>query len=121
MKKILIAEDEESFRSLLERIMKRAGWQASFAVNGEVATKMLEKDKFDLVISDWNMPKMDGAQLVKWIRKNPAVCRMPVLMLTVRTSPEDEVHGFECGADDYLCKPYSPKELTARVERLLGN
>ncbi|MCX5790278.1 MAG: response regulator transcription factor [Elusimicrobia bacterium] len=120
MKKILVVEDEDSFRTLLDRIMRRAGWQPSFAVNGEAATKLLEKETFDCVVTDWNMPKMDGGQLVRWIRKNPKVQRMPVLMLTVRTKPEEEVQGFECGADDYLCKPYSPKELTARVARLVG-
>ena len=120
MKKILVVEDELSFRTLIERILKRAGFELAVAADGVQATEVLQTQNVDLVISDWNMPNMDGSQLIRWVRRSPAHTRLPVLMLTVRTLPADEVEGFECGADDYLAKPYSPKELVARVERLLG-
>lgn len=119
-RKILVVEDEESYRALLEKVLARAGFEAAFASDGERGRDMLRREPFDLVISDWNMPGLDGGQLLRWIRKDPKVGRVPVLMLTVRRAPEQEVAGFECGADDYLAKPYSPKELLARVERLLG-
>lgn len=120
MKRILVVEDEASFRSLIERVLKRGGFEATVAEDGQQATELLGTQAFDLVVTDWNMPRMDGSQLVRWLRKSEALRRLPVLMLTVRTKPEEEVEGFECGADDYLAKPYSPKELVARVERLLS-
>ena len=118
--RILIAEDEEAHRSLLERILKQAGFDPTFAENGLEATKFLEQKPFDAVILDWNMPKMDGGQVASWIRTNPKLRRLPILMLTVRRLPEQEVMGFESGADDFLTKPYMPKELIARIERLLN-
>src|SRR5207245_2635491 len=120
VKRILVVEDEDSFRTLIERILKRAGFDLETAVDGEQAAERLAQQTFDLVVSDWNMPKMDGGQLVRWMRKSSAHRRLPVLMLTVRSRPQDEVEGFACGADDYLAKPYSSKELLARIDRLLG-
>ena len=120
MRKVLVVEDEASFRALLERVLRRAGMEPTCAADGEEAVALLQRESFDLVISDWNMPRMDGCQLVRWLRKTPATRGVPVLMLTVRRLPEEEVEGFECGADDYLSKPYSPKELMARVVRLVG-
>ncbi|MEK6543752.1 MAG: response regulator transcription factor [Elusimicrobiota bacterium] len=118
--KILIAEDEEAHRILLERILKNAGYEPTLVENGYEATKSLENHNFDAVILDWNMPKMDGGEVASWIRKHPKAKRMPILMLTVRRLPEQEVQGFECGADDFLTKPYTPKELLARIERLMN-
>jgi len=118
--KILVVEDEESHRSLLERVLRRAGFDPIFAVDGEKGKELVQKESPTLAILDWNLPKMDGGQLARWIRKNEKLRHLPILMLTVRRKSDQEVLGFESGADDYLPKPYSPKELLARLQRLLN-
>lgn len=117
--KILVVEDEEVHRSLLERILQKSGFEPVFAADGISGRKILEKVSVDAAILDWNLPGMNGGELARWIRKNPKTSRMPVIMLTVRRAPDQEVLGFESGADDYLPKPYTPQELIARLNRLL--
>ena len=117
--KILIVEDEESYRSLLQRTLKRAGFEPVFAVDGEEGIAMVEKESPDMVILDWNLPKLNGGQVARWIRKNSKFNHIPILILTIRNRPEEQVIGFESGADDYLAKPYTPAELLARIKRLL--
>lgn len=112
-------EDEHSHRELLERLLKRAKYEPLVAADGMEGQELLKKQEVDLVILDWNMPRMDGGELARWIRKTPNLSRLPILMLTVRSRPDEEVLGFDCGADDYLSKPYTPKELLARLEKLL--
>lgn len=119
-KRILVVEDEEAHRVLLERILKRAGYEALFAEDGQKGKQILEQQKVDLAVVDWNMPKMNGGDLARWIRKSSVHARLPVLMVTVRNLPDQEVLGFESGVDDYLAKPYTAKELLARIERLLS-
>ena len=119
-RKILIVEDEESHQNLLQRLLGRAGFETFVAGDGEQGKELLQRESFDLAIVDWNMPKMDGGQLARWIRKNSSLGRLPILMLTVRSRPQEEALGFESGIDDFLAKPYAPKELIARVERLLS-
>lgn len=118
-RRILVVEDDAAHQELLARILRRAGYEALVAGDGELGQGVLKREPIDLVILDWNLPKMDGGELAQWIRKTPALSRLPILMLTVRSRPDEEVQGFECGADDYLPKPYTPKELMARLEKLL--
>ena len=118
--RILVVEDEAGHRNLLERTLKRAGFEVLFAVDGVQGKEMLQKNTVDLVVSDWNMPKLNGGQLASWIRKNENLRHLPILMLTIRDKAEEEAMGFASGADDYLLKPYSTTELVARIERLLS-
>mgnify|MGYP001571769924 FL=1 len=118
--RILIVEDEEGYRDLLERVLKRAGFEVFFAVDGLQGKELLEKTSVDLAVLDWNLPGMTGGQLAGWIRRSPKLAHLPILMLTVRCKPEEETLGFASGADDYLAKPYDPAELVSRIKRLLG-
>lgn len=117
--KILIVEDEESHRTLLERTLRREGFEPVFAADGEQGIAMVQQENPDLVLLDWNLPKLNGGQVARWIRKNSRFSHIPILMLTIRDRAEEQVVGFESGADDYQTKPYSPKELVARIQRLL--
>jgi DNA-binding response OmpR family regulator len=117
---ILVADDEQGYRDLLERTLKRAGFNALFAMDGAEGKDILMKTEVDLAILDWNMPRMTGGELASWIRRNPKLRRLPILMLTVRNKPEEEALGFSSGADDYLRKPYTPAELLVRINRLLS-
>ncbi|HAH31424.1 MAG TPA: hypothetical protein DCL44_03815 [Elusimicrobia bacterium] len=119
-RRILVVEDEEGYRDLAGRILKRAGFEVLFAVDGTQGRELLQKTSVDLALLDWNLPGMDGGQLASWIRKNSRLAHLPVLMLTVRRRPEEETMGFASGADDYLAKPYTPAELVSRIKRLLG-
>lgn len=118
-RKILVVEDEKGYRDLVERILKRAGFEVISALDGAQGREMLQKNSVDLAVLDWNLPKMNGGELVSWIRKNPELSHLPVLMLTVRRKPEEETFGFASGADDYLTKPYTSVELVSRIKRLL--
>lgn len=113
---ILIADDEAKMRDLVKMYLVREGYKVSEAVDGEQALSQLSKNTFDLVILDIMMPKADGLTVCKEIRKNSDI---PVIMLTARGEEIDRVLGFELGADDYVVKPFSPRELAARVKALL--
>ncbi|OGS07921.1 MAG: hypothetical protein A2270_02620 [Elusimicrobia bacterium RIFOXYA12_FULL_51_18] len=118
--RILIVEDEEGYRDLLQRILRRAGFEVFFAVDGIQGKELLKKTSVDLAVLDWNLPGMNGGELAAWIRKSPKLAHLPILMLTIRCKPEEEALGFASGADDYLAKPYNPMELVSRIKRLLG-
>ena len=118
MKRILVIEDEAPSWAKIEGILTEAGMHASVAADGEEAVELLRKESFDMVISDWNMPKMGGGQVLRWMRTTPAMRRTPFVILSDCSRPEEEAESFYCGADDYMAKPYASSELLARVERL---
>ena len=115
--KILITDDSEINRSLLADMLG-GEFEVLEAENGEEAVEILEKgkDEIDLVLLDIVMPKMDGWEVCKQIRKDSKV---PIIMLTAKGEERDELQGFDCGADEYISKPFSPKILTARVDALV--
>ena len=113
---ILIADDEAKMRDLVKMYLERDGFKVLEAADGEQALALLTKNTFDLVILDIMMPKVDGLSVCKEIRKSYDI---PVIMLTARGEEIDRVLGFELGADDYVVKPFSPRELVARVKALL--
>ncbi len=114
--RILFAEDDEKITSFVDVYLEKEGYQVQYAVDGEEALEKFHKFNPDLVILDVMMPKMNGIDVCKTIRKYSNV---PVLMLTALTHEEDKIGGFAAGADDYLTKPFSPRELVARVKSLL--
>jgi DNA-binding response OmpR family regulator len=114
--RILIAEDEEKLRKIIKKYLMNEGYDVYEASNGQEALEMQEEFDVDLIILDVMMPVMDGWMALKLIRKESKV---PVMMLTARTSEEDTVFGFELGADDYIAKPFRARELVARVKALL--
>ena len=114
--RILIADDEPHIRELLRLYLSREGYDLEFAVNGPEAVEKALAAKPDLLILDLMMPKLDGFEVTKHVREQSDV---PILMLTVRKEDTVKVAGFELGADDYLTKPFNPKELVARVKAIL--
>ena len=115
--KILVVDDEERMQKLLKDFLKMKDYEVLLAGNGEEAIDLFFKEKsIALIILDVMMPKMDGWTVLKTIREHSKV---PVIMLTARSEENDELKGFDYGADEYISKPFSPKILVARVEALL--
>ncbi|MFC1521053.1 response regulator transcription factor [Elusimicrobiota bacterium] len=119
MAKILVVDDEEDFRLILSVILQKGGHEVSESRNGEEALALIGKQDIELVIADWNMPIMDGPALVGRLRENPKTRMLPVIMLTVRQAPNDQLEGVHQGADLYLAKPVESEELLLRVKALL--
>lgn len=115
-KKILVAEDEEKIRELLILYLKKEGYSVYGARNGKEALEIFDREEPDALILDVMMPEYDGWTILKRIRKKSS---LPILMLTAREEEEDKLFGFELGADDYVTKPFSVKEVVARVKALL--
>lgn len=122
--KILVADDDNTFRSLVNEIFTDAGYEVSAHENGRLALEYLQAEGADLAVLDINMPEMDGIELLGRIRSDERFKDMPVLLLTIRAFTEDQVQGYDRGADDYLTKPFSNDVLVARVKvlerRILG-
>ncbi|MBX3065743.1 MAG: response regulator transcription factor [Anaerolineae bacterium] len=116
MPKILIVEDAPDLASWIERELRAANFEVLLADNGRTALALHTSLTPDLVILDWNLPELDGLEVLKQIRRGSAT---PVLMLTGRSDEIDRVVGLEVGADDYLVKPFSMRELLARVRAML--
>lgn len=116
---ILIVEDEEAIRKLLKLCLSEAGYAVRMAKDGEEAMEAVRCHLPDLVILDWMLPEIDGMDVLQSLRKNASSRDIPVIMLTARAGERDRVQGLDYGADDYISKPFSPKELVARVRALL--
>ena len=116
MFKILIAEDDRELRQLFAHVLTKNGYTVLGGSNGEEALDALEQSYYDLIISDIMMPKMDGWEVCREIRKNSKV---PIIMLPARGDERDALLGFDLGVDEYISKPFSPKILVARVEAIL--
>lgn len=115
--KVLVVDDESRMRKLVNDFLSRKNYEVIEAGDGEEAIDKFYEDKdIALIILDVMMPKMDGWEVCRQIRKNSKV---PIIMLTAKGEENDELTGFDCGADEYISKPFSPKILTARVEALV--
>ena len=117
MKRILIVEDEESILLALEDNLKLEGYEVESAADGESGLSKAGEQTFDLFILDIMLPKMDGFEVCNKLRRGGS--RTPILMLTAKSQEIDKVLGLELGADDYVTKPFSPRELLARIKALL--
>lgn len=115
--KILIVDDEQSIRTLLNYNLKEAGYETICAADGEVALSMAEKDKPDLILLDLMLPKINGFEVCTILRKQGL--NIPIIMLTAKADELDKIEGLEIGADDYMTKPFSPKEVIARMKAVL--
>jgi DNA-binding response OmpR family regulator len=116
---ILIAEDSATMRRLVAAKLEADGYDVVEAVDGEQALSLARTDRPDLLILDKVMPKLDGFEVVRALRADPATKAVPIVMLTGRTSEEDVLGGLGLGVDEYMPKPFSPRELSARVRRTL--
>ena len=113
---ILIVDDDDRIRSLLKDYLSDNQYMVSTAENAEVAKKKLETLKFDILILDIMMPGQDGYELTKEIKKT---AKTPIILLTAKGEVESRIKGLEIGADDYLGKPFEPKELLLRIKNIL--
>ena len=117
--RLLVVEDEEALAALLEYNLAREGFEVRVASDGDEALMALEEETFDLVLLDWMLPGPSGIEICRRIRARPETRDVAVVMLTARGEEEDRVRGLDTGADDYLSKPFSVPELTARIRALL--
>ncbi len=116
MTTVLVVDDEPTIREIVAGYLQRDGYRTLEAADGNRARELIENDGPDLVILDLMLPGTDGLELCRWIRSRS---RLPVIMLTARGEESDRIVGLELGADDYVTKPFSPRELTARVRTVL--
>ena len=116
MYNILIVDDEEMIRKLIRKYAEFEGFNVTEAVDGMDAVNKFSKNEFDIIIMDIMMPELDGFSASRKIRETSNV---PIIMLSARGEEYDKISGFECGADDYVVKPFSPRELMLRVEVVL--
>jgi len=116
MAKLLIVDDEEKIREFIKKYAVFEGHTVFEASNGMEAIEICQKNKFDIIILDIMMPELDGFSTCKEIRKTSCI---PVIMLSARGEEYDKIHGFELGIDDYVVKPFSPKELMMRIDAIL--
>ncbi len=117
--KVLVVDDEPNILELLEYNLKKEGYDVLRAETGEAAVAMISKQRPDIVLLDQMLPGIDGLGVLKSIRSTEALADMPVIMVTARAEEVDKIIGLELGADDYVSKPFSVRELCARVKALL--
>jgi two-component system alkaline phosphatase synthesis response regulator PhoP len=117
MSKILVVDDEESILTLLKFNLEKSGFQVITSLDGREALRIIELEKPDLVVLDLMLPGLDGMEILKTLRQEKN--NTPVLMLTAKNDELDKILGLELGADDYLTKPFSPREVIARVKAIL--
>ena len=120
--KILAVDDSPTMRRIIVNTLKRAGYNNVVeAADGHEALEKLVSEGINLVITDWNMPQMDGLALVKTLRNSDEYRELPVLMITTRSVREDIVKALKAGVNNYIVKPFSPETLRAKIEEVLGN
>src|SRR5690349_14158272 len=116
---VMVIEDEKEIRDLVRYNLEKAGFRVAAAGDGEQGLKQLFASRPDALVLDLMLPGMNGLEIVREVRAEPLTHDLPVLVLTARSAEMDKLLGFEQGADDYLTKPFSPRELVARVKSLL--
>ncbi|MGQ0539370.1 MAG: response regulator [Gemmatimonadaceae bacterium] len=116
---LLFADDNEDMRLMLRDLFRASGHEVALAADGDAALKAIGQREPDLVVLDHSMPGLTGIEVCKLVKANPFTARIPVLMLTAQGGTESKIEGYAAGADDYLAKPFDPRELRARVTALL--
>jgi len=119
MQKILIVEDEHDIAELIAFNLRRAGYEVVTAHDGIEGTTVAMRERPSLIVLDLMLPGRDGFGVFRELRRDARTAAIPVIMLTARAQTEDRIHGLEVGADDYLTKPFSPKELLLRIQAIL--
>ena len=117
--KILIVDDEKDIIKMLDYNLKKEGYRVISVCNGEDALDSAKRENPDLIILDLMLPGIDGLEVSKSLKKEPKTSRIPIIMLTAKAQEADKVIGLELGADDYVTKPFSPRELIARMKAVL--
>jgi len=117
--RILLIEDDIHLTELIRYNLEREGFEMVLATDGEEGLLMAEEQPPDLILLDWMLPNLSGIEICRRLRRGEDTANLPIVMLTARTEEGDRVRGLETGADDYITKPFSPRELTARVNAVL--
>jgi two-component system, OmpR family, phosphate regulon response regulator PhoB len=119
MKRILIVEDEPEIREMIRYILEPQGYLLSEVDNAQDARRVLSEQTFDLILMDWMLPGRSGLEFTQEIKQKSQKIYPPVIMLTARADESDKVDGLNSGADDYITKPFSPRELAARIKAVI--
>jgi two-component system phosphate regulon response regulator PhoB len=117
--KVLIVDDERAIRDMIGLALSKAGYAYEMAGSAQDAEHLIEEAPVDLVLLDWMLPDVSGIEFARRLRSDARTASLPIIMLTARGEEEDKVHGLNVGADDYVTKPFSPKELVARISAVL--
>jgi two-component system alkaline phosphatase synthesis response regulator PhoP len=117
--RILAVDDDRNIVRLVQTYLEQAGYVVFTAYDGEQAQRVIRREKPDLIVLDVMLPGRDGFELTRWLRADESLAAIPVLMLTARLEDGDKILGLELGADDYLTKPFNPREVVARVRAIL--
>ena len=117
-KKILVIEDEKDIQELLQLYLKREGYDVQIARDGATGLRKACKERYDLVLLDLLLPQMDGLEICRSLRSRPETSYIPIIMITAKAEESDRIVGLEMGADDYITKPFSPREVLARVKAI---
>ena len=118
--RILAVDDDPRSLRLVEACLVPHGYEVVTARNGEDGVAIVANEKVDLILMDVMMPVLDGYEACRRLKDNPATKDIPVVMLTAKTQLTEQKAGLDCGAGDYVCKPFTPKELVAQVQEFLG-
>lgn len=116
---LLVVDDDDRIRELLKEFLAREGYRVTGAACAAAAKRLMELIEFDLVVLDVMMPGESGFDLTTWVRSKAETSKTPVLLLTARGDPDDRIEGLSRGADDYMSKPFDPRELALRVDAIL--
>ncbi|MEL0106795.1 MAG: phosphate regulon transcriptional regulator PhoB [Rhodospirillaceae bacterium] len=116
---ILIVEDDPALVELVKYNLEKEGYATAVATDGESALTLVEEEDPVMIVLDWMLPKLSGIEVCHRLRQRPSTTTLPIIMLTARGEEDDRIKGLESGADDYIVKPFSPSELTARVRAVL--
>ncbi len=117
--RILVVDDDKEVVRLMRAYLEKAGYEVLVAYNGETAVHILRREKPALLLLDLMLPDKDGYDITRFVRATPALAHIPIIMLSARVEDTDKIIGLEIGADDYVTKPYNPREVVARVRARL--
>jgi len=117
--RILVIDDEEDYRIIVQEVLARAGYEVRTAADGQEGLALLQRAPADAVLVDWMMPRMDGERFCRALRSDPKQKDVPIIMLTVRQTTDEELEALHFGVDDFLVKPFKSEELLARVRAVL--
>jgi two-component system phosphate regulon response regulator PhoB len=117
--RVLVVDDELAIREMIQFSLRRAGMDVDIAGDAREALSIISDRKPDIILMDWMMPGVSGLDLTRRLRREPVTADIPIIMLTAKVGEDDKVTGFEAGTDDYVIKPFSPRELIARIHAVL--
>ena len=120
-KKVLVVDDYQTMIRIIKKLLSEIGFtNIDLASNGEEALEMIQADDYDLIISDWNMDKMTGLELLEEVRGNPKTANLPFIMVTAESKPANVLAAKQAGVSNYLVKPFTPATIQEKIEGVLG-